>query len=453
MTMDLFGTTGIRGPVATKVTPELALSVGRAAGEYGEEFVIARDGRETGVAIAAALEAGLESAGADVVRAGMLPTPALGFASRGRHGVMITASHNPSPDNGIKFFADGVEYTTADEERIEDRVANDADPAAWDEWGRRTSEEPLSAYLAAVVEYARSHGEDLDGTTIAVDAGNGVAALGTPEVLRRLGATVHTLHANVDGHFPGRPSKPAPENIQDLTQYVRERAAVDLGIAHDGDADRIVVVDEDGSIVHEDTILAVLSSYFVEQSDADDPVVMTTPNVSGRVDEAVRAAGGRVERTALGLLHEGIADVEAEGPETTVAFAGEPWKCIHPDLGIWTDGIATAAVLSRLIAAEGLDSLLEPVTERPLEKKPVDCPEEAKADAMERLETSLPDQFPDGDVSLEYGVRIELPDASWFLVRPSGTEPYIRVYAESDDAKDLLEDVRETVKAAVDAAV
>ncbi|WP_181685749.1 phosphomannomutase [Halorhabdus salina] len=450
--MDLFGTTGIRGPVATKVTPELALSVGRAAGEYGEEFVIARDGRETGVAIAAALEAGLESAGADVVRAGMLPTPALGFASYGRHGVMITASHNPSPDNGIKFFVDGVEYTTADEERIEEGVANDVDPATWKEWGRQTSEEPLDGYLDAVVEYASEHGDPLENMTIAVDAGNGVSALGTPEVLRRLGATVHTLHANVTGHFPGRPSKPTPENIEDLIQYVREREAVDLGIAHDGDADRIVVVDADGSIVHEDTILAVLSSYFVEQSDVTDPVVMTTPNVSGRVDEQVRAAGGRVERTALGLLHEGIAEVEAKGEETAVAFAGEPWKCIHPELGIWTDGIATAAVLTRLIAAEGLDTLLEPVTERPLEKNPVDCPEEAKADAMERLATTLPEQFSDGDISLEYGVRIERPDASWFLVRPSGTEPYIRVYAESDDAKALLEDVRDTVKEAVEAA-
>lgn len=452
MSKDLFGTTGIRGPVATKVTPDLALSVGRAAGKYGDEFVIARDGRETGVAIAAALEAGLESAGADVVRAGMLPTPALGFASYGRHGVMITASHNPSPDNGIKFFVDGEEYATAGEERIEERVANEAEPAAWDEWGRQTSEEPLDAYLDTVVEYAREHGDPLDGMTVAVDAGNGVSALGTPEVLRRLGASVHTLHANVTGHFPGRPSKPTPENITDLTQYVREREAVDLGIAHDGDADRIVVVDSDGTIVHEDTILAVLSSYFVEESDAADSVVVTTPNVSGRVDEAVRAAGGRVERTALGLLHEGIADVlEAGDDETTVAFAGEPWKCIHPDMGIWTDGIASAAVLTRLIAAEGLDSLLEPITERPLEKNPVDCPEEAKDAAMERLETALPEQFPDGDVSLEYGVRIELPDASWFLVRPSGTEPYIRVYAESDDAEGLLEDVRETVKDAVDA--
>ncbi|MFB6201807.1 MAG: phosphopentomutase/phosphoglucosamine mutase [Halorhabdus sp.] len=449
--MQLFGTTGIRGPVAEKVTPELALAVGRAAGAFGEEFVIGRDGRTTGPAIAAALEAGLESAGADVVRIGMAPTPTLARASRGRHGVMITASHNPPTDNGIKFFVDGEEYTTPDEQRIEDRIEADPGPTDWNEWGRKTREEPLAAYRDAVVEYARGHGASLDGMTVAVDAGNGVAALGTPEVLRRLGATVHTLHANVDGSFPGRPSKPTPENISDLTQYVRERPAVDLGIAHDGDGDRIVVVDSQGTIVHEDTILAVLSSYFVAESEAEDPVVVTTPNVSGRVDEQVRAAGGRVERTALGLLHEGIADVESEGEETAVAFAGEPWKCIHPDLGIWTDGIATAAVLARLIAADGLDTLLDPVTERPLEKNPVECPEAAKDAAMERLATTLPEQFPAGDVSLEYGVRVELPDASWFLVRPSGTEPYIRVYAESDDAEGLLEDVRETVKDAVDA--
>ncbi|MEF8975936.1 MAG: phosphomannomutase [Halapricum sp.] len=448
--MELFGTTGIRGPVDEKVTPELALAVGRAAGQYGEEFVIARDGRVTGPAIVAALEAGLESAGADVVRGGVLPTPALSFATSGRHGIMVTASHNPPTDNGIKFFIDGEEYTTADEQRIENTLDEEPSSVRWNEWGSQSHEEILGSYLDAVVDYTSQFGAPLDGTTVAVDCGNGVSALGTPQVLRRLGAGVHTLHANVDGHFPGRQSKPTPESLEGLCQYVAARDEITLGFGHDGDADRIVVVDENGDIVHEDTILAVLSEHFTAASDVEDPVVVTTPNVSGRVDERVEARGGRVVRTALGTLHEGIAEVLEEGTdETEVVFAGEPWKCIHPELGIWTDGITTAAVLARLVAAESLDSLTEPVVERPLLKDPVDCPEGAKADAMAELETVLPEEYPDGSVSLDYGVRIELPDGSWFLVRPSGTEPYIRVYAESDDIESLINDVTDTVERVV----
>src|SRR6056297_259285 len=120
--MTLFGTAGIRGSAVETVTPELALAVGRAAGRDDTEFVVARDGRETGTALAAAMEAGLESAGTDVRRAGQLPTPALAFASQGRRGVMVTASHNPPTDNGIKLFVDGKEYDSAAEARIEDRV-------------------------------------------------------------------------------------------------------------------------------------------------------------------------------------------------------------------------------------------------------------------------------------------------------------------------------------------
>jgi phosphomannomutase len=363
---------------------------------------------------------------------------------------MLTASHNPPTDNGIKFFVDGQEYTTEDENRVETAFEQEHKPANWADWGQQTRESIIPDYRAAVVEYARQFGESLEDTTVAVDCGNGVGALGTPHVLRRLGADVHTLHANIDGHFPGRRNKPTTESLRDLCKYVAERDEISLGVGHDGDADRIVVVDSDGSIVHEDTVLAVMAEHYTRDNDADDPVVVTTPNVSARVDDRVKAHGGRVVRTALGTLHEGIADVVESGDDRTeVVFASEPWKCIHPKFGIWTDGIATAAVLSRLVAAEGLDTLTDPVVERPLVKDPVDCPESAKAAVMEDLETELPEQYPDGTVSLEYGVRIELPDGSWFLVRPSGTEPYIRVYVESDDVDSLIEDVTGTVESIV----
>jgi phosphomannomutase len=448
--MKLFGTAGVRGPVGQRVTPELALSVGRAAAADGDEFVLGRDGRETSQALAAAVAAGLESGGATVRRIGQVPTPALACASQGRRGVMITASHNPPTDNGLKLFVDGQEYGDDAEARIEERVAEGSDPVAWDAWGGATDLDVLERYREAVATYAEGFGAVPEGLTVAVDCGNGMASVATPQVLRALGADVRALNATVDGHFPGRESKPTPESLADLRAFVADGDA-DLGIGHDGDADRIVLVDEAGEIVHEDTVLAILAERYVRESAAGDPVVVTTPNASARIDERVEAAGGRVERTALGILHEGLATARTDGTgETEVVFAAEPWKHMHTGFGDWIDGVVSAAVLTRLVAASGLDRLTEPVTERPYRKENVRCPEEAKAEAMATLETRLPEQFPEASVETEYGVRLAFPDASWLLVRPSGTEPYIRIYAESEDVDALISDAVATVERAVD---
>ncbi|MDZ7702019.1 MAG: phosphomannomutase [Halobacteriales archaeon] len=453
--MDLFGTAGIRGPIETRVTPELALSVGRAAGldarEHGNaEFAVGRDGRISGPTLQRALVAGLQSAGVAVRLVGEVPTPALAFASQGRRGVMLTASHNPPADNGLKLFCAGVEYDAEAEARIEARVAADDDPAPWDTWTRPRREPVLDAYREAVVEYAGGLGAPLDGLPVAVDCGNGMASVATPQVLDALGAEVTALSANVDGRFPARESKPTPETLTDLRAYVASTDAA-IGFGADGDADRLVVVDGDGEVVHEDTVLAILAEAFVAGSEADDPVVVTTPNASARVDERVAAAGGRVERVALGYVHEGIADARSSG--ATVAFAGEPWKHVHPALGGWIDGVASAAVLARLVAdAGGLGPLREPVNERPYRKVSVDCPDDRKADAMARLEDALPATFDDATVDTGYGIRLDRPDASWVLVRPSGTEPYVRVYAEGEDVDVLVERAVEAVEAAVDAA-
>ncbi|MFB6069940.1 MAG: phosphomannomutase [Halanaeroarchaeum sp.] len=463
--MDLFGTAGIRGDARTAVPPSLALAVGQAAGEVGAEFVLGRDGRVTGPSLAAALEAGLESAGADVRRIGTVPTPALAFASRGRHGVMVTASHNPPKDNGIKLFADGVEFGAEAEGRIADRVDSGPEPTTWEEWGDAESESVLGAYREAVATYAADQrvadtrggttpggargGRPLEGLSVAVDCGNGMGSLATPQVLETLGARVVTLNASVDGHFPGRPSKPTPETVADLREFVAG-GSFDLGVAHDGDADRIVIVDPAGAVVHEDTVVAILAEHYVLTNEDPDPVVVTTPNASARIDDRVEAAGGRVERVGLGALHEGIERARAGGGD--VAFAAEPWKHVHPDLGGWIDGVASAAVLATLVADAGdLAPLREPVVERPYRKVSVECPDRVKRPVMEALETDLPDRFPEATVDTEYGVRLAFEDGSWTLVRPSGTEPYVRVYAESEDVDELTDAVTTAVREAVEA--
>ncbi len=447
--MKLFGTAGIRGPVE-EVTTELALAVGQAAGADGADFVVGRDGRVTGRALENALVAGLESAGARVERAGTVPTPALAFASRGRRGIMLTASHNPPPDNGVKIFIDGQEYDRTGERRLEERVEAGTAAADWEEWREDERADPLPAYREAVVDFAGRHGADPGGLTVAVDCGNGMAGLATPQVLASLGADVRALNASVDGHFTARESKPTPESLSDLRAFVASGA--DLGIGHDGDADRVVFVDGDGEVVHEDTVVAVLAEHYTGESAAADPVVVTTPNASGRIDERVRAAGGRVERVRLGALHEGVARVRRAGhDDTAVVFAAEPWKHSHPSLGGWIDGVASAAVFVRLVARDGLGALRGPVTERPYRKESVRCPDEAKARVIDRLETSLPGRFPGATVDTDHGVRLEFPDGDWTLVRSSGTEPYVRVYAESERVERVVANVVEAVESAVDA--
>ena len=449
--MELFGTAGIRGSVAQRVTPELALSVGQAAGRDGTAFVVGHDGRVTSPALADAVVAGLESAGVDVARVGAVPTPALAFATRGRRGVMVTASHNPPTDNGLKLFVDGREYDDDAEARIESRV-DDGTTAAWDEWGRATTQDVLPGYRRAVAAYARTHGADPSASTVAVDCGNGMSGVATPQVLRALGADVLAVEANVDGHFPARGSKPTPESLTDFRDFIADSDA-DFGFGHDGDADRIVVVDGEGDVIHEDTVVAMLAAHYTRTSAVEDPVVVTTPNASGRIDERVEAVGGRVERVRLGALHEGIARVEANADaRTAVVFAAEPWKHVHPEHGGWIDGVASAAVLTRLAAERTLSERRADITERPYRKVSVDCPDDHKAAVMDRLGDSLPERFPEADVATEYGVRLTFPDESWTLVRPSGTEPYVRLYAESDDVDELVADVTTVVETAVESA-
>jgi phosphomannomutase len=448
--MSLFGTAGIRGPV-TEVTPSLALDIGRAVAARLDDdlVVIARDGRETGRALASAVEAGVTSGGLDVRRAGQLPTPALAFASQGRYGIMLTASHNPPTDNGIKLFADGTEYDRAAEQAIEQLVDEGPPQAPADKWGTSERIDPLESYRAQVSAYAEQFGAPLDGLQVAVDCGTGMAGLATPQILSTLDGDVRALNANVDGQFPARESKPTAETLTDLRRYVADGPA-SLGIGHDGDADRIVVLDSDGEVVHEDTVLAIVAEHYVNASDAGDPVVVTTPNASGRIDERVTAAGGRVERVRLGALHEGIASVRENGTsDTAVVFAAEPWKHIHPEFGGWIDAVVSAAVFSRLVASEGLASLREPVSERPYRKVSVDCPDRHKSTAMDRLGETLPETFPDATVDTDHGVRLDLTGGAWTLVRPSGTEPYIRVYAESEDVESLVETVETSVERAV----
>lgn len=452
--MGLFGTAGIRGLTSETVTPENAVRIGQAAGVHAKEtdgsdtIVVGRDGRTTSSGILHALKSGLMSTGIQVRDIGEVPTPVLAYASRHKRGIMVTASHNPPEYNGIKFFVHGREYARSDEARLEELFEKRPTVVGWDEWSAPISCGVVSDYRKAVKRYAEQYGESIDAVSVAVDCGNGMAGHATPQVLTDLGARVVGVNANVDGFFPGRGSKPSDESLEAFLGFI-QGGEFDFGLAHDGDADRIVLLNNVGEIIHEDTVLAILAEQYVQESSVGDPVVVTTPNASTRVDERVKIAGGRVIRTGLGNLQGGISEVRGSN-QTQVVFAAEPWKHIHPEFGWWIDGIVSAAVLARLVAEAGsLDSLRENIEERPYEKQSVHCPDDEKDRVMAELAKVLPEEFEEIEMSSEYGIRLTLGDNSWILIRPSGTEPVIRVYCESERVNHLLERAVRLINATV----
>lgn len=435
-----FGTAGIRGDVTATMTPKSAVAVGRAIAEMADTIVVGRDGRTSSPALARAVGAGVLSGGAKLLHVGMVPTPALAWASKDRIGVMITASHNPASDNGIKLFNDGEEFDEQEEDLVESTVAKQPAPVEWNQWHECRRQDVLETYRRAVSTYLSSFGEDPDDLVVGIDCGNGMGGLVTPKLLRDMGATVKAFNASPDGHFPARSSKPTARSLKVFSETIA-CSEIDIGLAHDGDADRLVVLDKQGTIVHEDTILAIIAHHFVDGSDDPEPIVITTPNASTRIDDRVNAAGGSVERTKLGGLHEGIANATAN-TQNTVVFAAEPWKHIHPQLGGWIDGIASAGLIVRLAAAAGgLARLRDPIREQPYRKMSFPCPDNHKADVLKGLTKSLPVAYPNASVDTSHGLRLSWADGSWTLLRPSGTEAKFRIYFEAPELEPRLGEI------------
>ncbi|NJE03900.1 phosphoglucosamine mutase [Thermococcus sp. MV11] len=448
--MRLFGTAGIRGRLWEKVTPELAMDIGKAMGTYieGEDIVVARDGRTSSVMLKNALIAGLLSTGKEVLDADLIPTPALAWATRehGDGGVMITASHNPPTDNGIKVFnGDGTEFYVEQEGKLEELVfSGNFRKARWDEIKTVKPLDVIDDYIGAVLDFVNHE----TGLKVLYDGANGAGSVLAPYLLREMGAKVISVNAHVDGHFPGRKPEPRYENIAYLGELVRE-LGVDIAIAQDGDADRIAVFDERGNYLHEDTVIALFAKLYTEEHGGG--TVVVSIDTGSRIDYVVEEAGGRVVRIPLGQPHDGIKRYGA-------IFAAEPWKLVHPRFGNWIDSFVTMGLLLKLIDEEGKplsEIVRENVPEFYLTKRNVPCPDEFKGAVMERAYMALEEKL--GSETREVltisGFRFNLKDGSWVLVRPSGTEPKIRVVVEAPSEKrrdELFELAYGAVKKAVE---
>jgi phosphoglucosamine mutase len=423
----LFGTDGVRGRANADLTPELALSVARAAagvladrdGTRRPVAVVGRDPRASGEMLEAAVVAGLASAGAQVLRAGVLPTPAIAHltAHTGADlGVMISASHNPMPDNGIKLFSrGGHKLPDAVEAAIEQAVtAGETDgPRPTGAGIGRVSDltdagEVYVEHLLATVD------RPLSGLTLVVDCAHGAAAVCAPEVYRRAGATVHVIGGQPDGW-----------NINDgigsthlgpLTEAVRAHGA-DLGIAHDGDADRCLAVTAEGDVVDGDAILAVCALGLHEHGRLTGDTVVATVMSNLGFHHTMRDAGIAVHTTAVGDRY-----VLEALRERGLSLGGEQsGHLVFLDHATTGDGLLTGlSLLSRMAETGSTLAELASVVQR-LPQTLVNVPVRDRLAVVESDEVAAA-------VNL---CEAELGDAGRVLLRPSGTEQLVRVMVEA----------------------
>ena len=411
--MALFGSSGIRGLANKEITPELALSVGLAVGSLHGSAVIARDPRTSGEMIEHALISGLLSAGCSVTRVGMVPTPTLAYAARNFDcGVMITASHNPPEYGGIKLWnRDGMAFDSRQQEEIESIIHNRT-------WKTATWQDIARVYEADVIEDHAGMILSKVGSAslkVVIDCGCGAASVITPYVLRRMGCTVITLNCQPDGFFPARNPEPIEKNLELLKKATLSFGA-DIGIAHDGDADRMMAIDCGGRFIEGDKLLAFFGIRETKHS------IVVPVDTSIMVDDVLK--NRKIYRTRVGDVY-----VAEELKKRNAEFGGEPsGSWIFPEISLCPDGILAAAKLVGMVQNEGrLDALIDELPAYPMKRGAVGCSNEKKETAMKKIAISLRKL---GEVTDIDGIRLDTENG-WILVRPSGTEPKIRITAEA----------------------
>lgn len=438
--MKVFGSSGVRGVANDELTPEFVLRVAMAAGTVwgAEEAAVARDTRATGRMFADAAASGLQSVGTTVHRLGVVPTPGA-QAYAGREGVptvMITASHNPPQYNGVKVIgADGIELPIAAIERIESVLRTDGfGRARWNETGaERRVESVRRAYVEDLLGAADRERIGEANLTVALDPGHGAGSLTSPDFFRRLGCRVLTINAQPDGTFPGRNPEPVPENLGDLGRLVATTDA-DVGIAHDGDADRAIFFDEQGEYIEGDATLAALAAAQVGAGDT----AVSAVTASRRLLDVAEAAGAQVKLTPVGSTNivTEIRDLEAQGE--TVPIAGEGNGGIFfPEYRLARDGAYIAARFLELIVERSASAVVAEYDNYYNVRRNVEYGDRSERDAIvTAIETRATES--DGELDTTDGYRLDYDDG-WVLARPSGTEPFVRVYAEATERERAAE--------------
>ena len=404
--MGLFGTSGIRRLFDNNLV-YLALQVGLAVGKLYGNVVVGSDTRTSSDALKHAVISGLLAGGARCKDAGVAPTPTLGFAAREFDaGVMITASHNPPEYNGIKLLnPDGAGFDTAQQAQLAAALNDSPAVAPWDEIQQSDIQRDA---VEQHIERILQDFPDRFKLKVALDCGCGAASVITPHLLRKLGCEVVEINCYPSGFFP-RGIEPVESNLENLITATRKSGAA-LGIAHDGDADRIMAVDDRGRFIPGDKLLAI----FARSVEARE--VVTTIDASMAIDEM----GFNVRRTRIGDTC--VSEELKKGGD----FGGEPsGSWIFPGISLCPDGIYAAAQIVAVASQQGLSHMVDNIPSYPLLRGSISSEEIA----MPRLEAQLMTMEPSSVSNID-GVKLSFKDG-WLLVRASGTEPKIRLTAEA----------------------
>jgi len=444
--MSLFGSSGIRGLANVEITPLLAQKVGAAIASMfeGGAVLVGKDTRLSGEMIELALSSGLVSSGFVVGTLGVIPTPVVAWLTRemqAEAGVAISASHNPPQYNGLKIFdSTGMAYTIDQQERLEERIhKGEYATPDWNHVGHVEAMDLKRLYIEAISELVEVPLEK----RLVCDLFNGATTSIAKELFEELGSATILINAQPDGHFPAGNPEPNKESLERLGKMVRDSGA-EIGFGFDGDGDRMIPVDENGSTPSPDCVVAAYAGHVVRANGGGS--VVTHVGASMSVEKAVEAAGGKVVRTKVGDVHVTEAMLE-----NGAIFGGEPvgaW--IHPDIHLCPDGILSAVRLMQALDSEGktLSQFVSDIPEYPTLRAKVACPNSEKDSAMDSI-SDITSEFGDvKDISTVDGVRLQLEDG-WVLIRPSGTESLIRITVEAHDeerAKGLLETSKNVVQ-------
>ena len=431
----LFGTNGIRGIFEEDFNLEFISKIVMAIGTHFKKgkIIVAYDGRNSSPVIAQAVSTSLNSVGQDCYLMGLLPTPCLEFLTKKMEydgGIMITASHNPPEYNGIKVVdSDGVEISRDDEREIEKIFFEEK----WEKSAKKNGstfvsmgEHIINEYMIAIqshVDVSKIRSRKLK---VSLDLGNGAQAVTAIRLCHELGCETFSINEKIDGNFPGRGSEPTPQNLNRLSKFVVETNS-DLGIAFDGDGDRSIFCDDEGKIITGDSSAILLCNYLLGKS--PESTVVTCLNSGTNIENLASQTNSNVIRTKVGSVEVSRKMVDENaliGFEENGGFMFGPHNQVR-------DGAMTLALMLDLLSkseytiAENIKRLPQSFTT----KTKVECTEEESRLVIQHLST----EFPNSDVT--DGIKITIDKKNWIMIRPSGTEPIIRIYAESDSQKNL----------------
>jgi len=429
----LFGTNGVRGVFSEDFTLEFVHDLVLAISNYFKDgtILVGYDGRDSSSVISKVVCSTLNFAGLDCHLAGLVPTPCLEFATKTlgyNGGIMITASHNPPEYNGIKPVAsDGVEISREDENMIEEIFFKKNWKQNSSTWGStKNDDRAVQTYLDGIksqVDVSKIKSKNLK---VVLDLGNGVQSVTAIKLCEQLECKIITINQEIDGSFSGRGPEPTPYNLQELSSTVVKNDA-DLGIAFDGDGDRSIFCDSKGMLLSGDKSALLLSNYLLKKN--PNSKVVTCVNSGNSIDEIVTQTNSTVIRTKVGSVEVSrkmITENALLGFEENGGFMFGKHNHVR-------DGGMTLALFLELLASSNKSMREELATLPPsfTTKDKISC----KKEDADKIISKLLAEFPNADTT--DGIKIVFDKKNWVMVRPSGTEPIIRIYAESDSEKNL----------------